>query len=101
MMMCLAIAVCQRRPNAMFNPSSTSPVHQTHLDESLVRDRSDAFWPVVLHANCLRFLWHGGLTLDVDGLALCLCLLLPPRVLLDSLDEFFSASAGADVLCVV
>jgi hypothetical protein len=85
----------------MKNPMHSTDPHthiHTHLDERLIRRRCDVLGPVLLQADCPRLLWHGGLTLDVDGLALGLGLLLPSRILLDSLDELVSAAAVADVL---
>jgi hypothetical protein len=83
-----------------------TPMHSTdphtyinrRLDERLIRRRCDVLGPVLFQADCPRLLWHGGLTLDVDCLALGLGLLLPSRILLDSLDELISAAAVTDVL---
>jgi hypothetical protein len=71
---------------------------QPHLDSRLIWCRRNVLWPVTLQADSPGLLWLRGLSLDIDGLAFSLSLLLSSRVLLDSEDELFSAAAVADVL---
>lgn len=84
-------------PNAIIDPY-TSPFHRPRLNVGLVRNWGNALWPVLSQADRLRLTGHGWLTLDVDSFALGLRFLLPPRIVLDTLDELVSASAGSDVL---
>lgn len=85
------------------SPEIKSPTHipQTHIHRSnvcLVRNRNDAFWVVVLHADSCGLPWHQRLTLKVDSCAVRLCLLLLLCVCLNTGEELISGSGFLDVL---
>jgi hypothetical protein len=66
------------------------------LNRSFVRNRGNGF--NILERNDPGVAGHGGDTLELHGLALCLCLLSETFVFLDSAEETFSGPRGLDVL---
>jgi hypothetical protein len=87
-----------RRYASLKNPANRGAMNRIRLDSCLVRNRSNALRPVVLHRNGPCLSWHHRLPLQVDLFAFLLRRSSLGSVILYAAQELFSAARVLDVL---